>query len=223
MIESRRSDAGLVWGLLLIAVGSVLLAQTLGLFPGSGEITVGALMVVGGLALAGGAVLGRLAVGAAVAGAALAGVGGAIVLDALWPEAGSVWSGPLILAAIGSGFLLVYLRAKTAWWAVIPAGALFSLAVVAGVTPLAPGAVTGAILLLGLAGTFAVVALLPVPGRNQRWAWIPALVLGSLGLLTLGTTQATEVFLPMLLIAAGAYLLFRAARGRGTAGGQRGS
>ena len=155
MMTNRRSDAGLLWGGLLIALGAVLLAQTTGVVPG-------------------------------------------------WA---SVWFGAAVLAAMGLAFLVVYLTAPARWWAVIPAGALFSLAIATGAGPFVQGAVAGAIFLFGLAATFGAVALVPAAGPPRTWAWVPAAVLAVLGAVALGSTAVAAVFWPVLLILAGAYLV----------------
>lgn len=159
MIRHRRSDARLVWGGLLIALGAVLLAQTTGLVP----------------------------------------------------SLAAAWFGAAVLAAIGLGFLAVYVVAPRRWWALIPAGTMLSLAIVTGVAPFVPGAVAGAILLLGLSATFGAVAVVPTPCPPRTWAWIPAIVLAVLAAVTLGSTEA-GVFWPLVLIVAGAYLVVAWAR-----------
>ncbi|HEY7200159.1 MAG TPA: hypothetical protein VIC57_08110, partial [Candidatus Dormibacteraeota bacterium] len=150
MIRHRRSDAPLLWGGLLVALGAAMLAQSTGLVP----------------------------------------------------ESAGNWTGAAILAAIGFVFVALYLVERIRWWALIPGGTMLSLAVVSAVTPFVSGEIGGALFLLGMAGTFAVVAIAPSPGRPRTWAWIPAAVMLVLGAITLGSTQAAA-FWPVALILLG--------------------
>jgi hypothetical protein len=125
----------------------------------------------------------------------------------LVPGAAEAWFGTGILAAIGLGFLALYLVAPVRWWALIPSGVMLSLALVAGIDPYLPGGVSGAIFLFGLAATFGVVAVAPSPCPPRTWAWIPATVLAVLGAITLGSIAAAAVFWPLVLIAIGAWLV----------------
>lgn len=126
----------------------------------------------------------------------------------LIPEAMASWTGTAVLGTIGLGFVAMYVTAPARWWAIIPAGTMLSLAVVTAVEPFVPGAVSGAIVLFGIATTFAAVALLPTDGRTRTWAWMPAAVMAVLGLMTLGAVMpVAAAFWPVLLIIGGAYLV----------------
>lgn len=140
----------------------------------------------------------------------------------LVPEGAANWVGMAVLAVIGLAFLGLYLAAPVRWWAVIPAGAMLTLAAVSAVQPFVPGAVDGAIVLYGLAITFAAVALLPATRQARTWAWIPAAVLALLATMTLGSvTPEAAAFWPLMLIIGGAYLVLawtmRGHRGGGPA------
>lgn len=187
-----------VWiGSALVAVGGAALLADFGLFAGMGRL-VPALMFGGGAA----AVLAvyrqrpervwPLPVGFALAGLALASLGGA-------------WGGGAFLAAIGAGFLAVYLRERHAWWALIPAGVLLTLGLVATLDRVPGGANEGTVFFLGLAATFAALYLLPE--ASQPWAIYPALALAVVAVLTLSFGGGWLV--PLALIAVGAWLLTR--------------
>ena len=69
------------------------------------------------------------------------------------------------------------------------------------------------IFFLGLALTFALVYLLPMPGGRMRWALIPAGVLFVVGLVVMmATTSAMSIVWAVALIAGGAYLVYRTVR-----------
>ncbi|MEW5826457.1 MAG: hypothetical protein AB1778_06450, partial [Candidatus Bipolaricaulota bacterium] len=106
----------------------------------------------------------------------------------------------------GVGFAVVYLADREQWWALIPAGALLSV----GTVSVLPERERGGVLFLGLAATFAVVALASPKGARQPWAWLPAAVLAVLGALRLGGVRDLVGLLwPAALIAVGVLLIVR--------------
>lgn len=125
--------------------------------------------------------------------------------------------GPIFLFAAALAFYVVYFSSAERWWAMIPAGTLTVLSVI---TLLAvsnyiqsgkDGALTNALLMGGLAATFAVVWL-----RNGRdWARIVTIVLGALALGSVFFISYAQVFWPIAIIAAGGYLIYNAYRTRG--------
>jgi hypothetical protein len=156
---------------------------------------------------------------AAIPAGALLGAAIAPVME-LDPAGSGQWTEVPFLAALSTGFWAVYMHDHRRWWAVIPGGALLTLAVVTGVTDAVGGQVTGAILLFGLAVTFLLVAVLP-SGRSRRWwAWIVAAALAVVALVVLLQTAELLVVLnyvwPLAVIGGGAYLLWSAWRRRHT-------
>jgi len=122
-------------------------------------------------------------------------------------------AGIVVLTAIGLPFLVVYLTSRERWWALIPAGVLLTSAVVAGITlvPGLPGPgydnhIPGALELAGIAATFAIIWL----RHHQNWAMIVALVGICLSAGVLITGRTFEIYAPLLVIAAGMFLLYRA-------------
>jgi len=126
-----------------------------------------------------------------------------LALAVLWS---GDWGGAAFLASIGAGFLSLYVAARERWWAIIPAGTLFTLALVAAGGDRGTG--SGTLFFLGLALTFAV--LWRLPHEPQAWAVFPAAALAVMALVV--TTTAGGWLLPLLLVAAGAYLLLRPAQ-----------
>ena len=115
------------------------------------------------------------------------------------------------LGSIGLVFALVYREDPDQWWAVIPAGALFSLAATALVDGASrSGGAGGSVFLLGLAATFFVLTRLP--RHAQSWAVFPAAVLAVLAVL--GPLTGGSWAVPVLLIVIGAWLLVRPDRVR---------
>lgn len=138
---------------------------------------------------------------ALIPGAALAGIG-------LTFLAGDV-GGALFLGALGAGFAAVYVTGRERWWAVIPAGVLLTLAVVAWLDVRAPRWETGWLFFLGVAATFALLAVLPEQQGRHRWAIYPALAATAFVFVTVLSGAVTGVVLPLLLVAVGAYLIWR--------------
>jgi hypothetical protein len=113
------------------------------------------------------------------------------------------------LGSIGVGFAYVYRLNPGRWWAVIPAGVLWSLALTALLDARGMGAPSsGAVLMFGLALTFFLLTRLPQ--RPQAWGIFPAIVLLVLGVVSL--TTAASWLLPLALIGIGVGLLLQRSR-----------
>jgi len=181
------------------------------------------LIAVGLLALAG--TLGWLPLGGGLVGALMfAAVGGGLVwfarryandwlMFAAFPAFGLAFAsavqgnlgGAGFLAGTGAGFLALVVAEPKRWWAVIPTGVLFTLAILAWASGAMGEPLGGAVFFLGLAATFAVVWR--GTARPQPWAVFPAA--GCLAMaLIVGLAQADWI-VPVALIAIGAALLLR--------------
>jgi hypothetical protein len=119
------------------------------------------------------------------------------------------WGGGAFLASLGVGFASLYAARRERWWAVIPAGVLFTIALVAITGNRIWGVDSGVLFFLGLAATFFVLWRLPV--HAQPWAVFPAAACAFMAFLVLSTTGGWIV--PVLLIAAGLYLAMRSRSG----------
>lgn len=121
------------------------------------------------------------------------------------------WTGGLFLGMIGLGFVAVYLVDRSNWWAIMPAGTMVMLGVVAAMPEEAamPG-----LFFLGLAATFGLVFILPAPYGRNTWAAIPAMVLLILGsLVSVGNLYSWNYIWPIILIAVGVYVVVQAMTG----------
>jgi hypothetical protein len=199
-----------VWGLILLAVGVLLLLQTLG------WLAIGWSFLWMLLALAGGAAFVVMFVTrrehwwAAIPGFTLLGMGTLMALDRYSTAAIGGWGGSIFLGGISLGFWAVFLRKRENWWAVIPGGVLMTLATVAGLSEVVSGLEIGGIFFLGLALTFSLVYVLPTPEGRMTWAVIPAGILFALGVLILiGAGSVINFVWPVALILVGSYLLYR--------------
>jgi uncharacterized membrane protein HdeD (DUF308 family) len=114
----------------------------------------------------------------------------------------------------------VFLRERTNWWALIPAGVMLTLSAIVAFPRELQGTPTAAVLFLGLAATFGVLSVVPVrsPGQaaghttaRMRWPLIPAGILTVMGLIF--AFQATSLFIsldvafPAVMILAGITLM----------------
>ncbi|MEX1143548.1 MAG: hypothetical protein WEC16_01810 [Anaerolineales bacterium] len=147
----------------------------------------------------------------------LAGIAANHVLDLFFPAFGAAIGGALFLAAIGIGFLIAYRRNAANWWAIIPAGVMFTLATISVVDDLGTELPfeTGGLLFVGIGLTFLFLTQLRVDGERLSWAIFPAIPLLILGIFVgLGQDASWGYIWPALLIVLGAYFLIDALRRR---------
>jgi hypothetical protein len=102
------------------------------------------------------------------------------------------------------------------WWAIIPAGAVTTTGIVAALAIAGlirnenEGGFANAIMMSGLAATFAVVWL----RHARQWARIATIILLMLAAGSVFFTTYMQVVGPLLIIVAGVYLFFTAVRPR---------
>jgi len=202
-------DRRILWGGLLILGGILFLLQNLGLFPVN-NLVFAVLMVAAGLVFLYHLVSSpRVNWWAVIPGLILTYLGGLIIMDQLFPRLSDQIGGALFLGVIALAFWIVYLINSTFWWAVIPAGVLTTLAVVAGIDQVIPSAETGGIFFLGLGLTFILLAFLPTPVGKMKWPLIPGGILVAMGIIfSAFTSSAINYIWPVVLILAGIYLFF---------------
>jgi hypothetical protein len=147
-----------------------------------------------------------------IPGFVLLSIGVLIGLGDWAPVLAARWGGPIFLGGISLGFWAIYLARRAFWWAIIPAGVLLTLAVVAGLDPIAAGAFAGFVFFMGLALMFALVDLaLPAPRRH--WAIIPAAGALLIGMLTIvALPSMINLLWPIAIIVGGLYLVYHALR-----------
>lgn len=118
----------------------------------------------------------------------------------------------LILWVIALPFLVIYLWRSENWWALIPAGVLASIGLAVLMVELNPfnlnaTAVMNVVMYLGWALTFAVLWLRRST-QPTGWAIYPAMALAAVALAALILGSNMQVLWPVLLILAGAVVLF---------------
>lgn len=126
----------------------------------------------------------------------------------------AAYFGSVIMFAIALPFFIVYFRSPENWWAIIPAGVLSVIGVVAAlaiagvIDDATSGGYVNAFLMAGIAATFAVLWL-----RNHKsWAKIVTIVLGLLAVASVFFFGYYEIFWPIAFIGGGIYLLYLAVR-----------
>jgi hypothetical protein len=210
----RKLDFRLLFGILLILGGVLFLLEALNLIVIGGWLWGLAFMVAGAVFLYV-YFARREHWWPLIPGCTLAGIGAGILLGDLFPVLDFL-TGMFVLGGIGLSFLLIYLARRDFWWAIIPAGTMFSLAVVtiADRVFIDDVGVPG-VLFFGLGLTFAVLALVSTGQGRMKWPWIPAAVLGLMGILMIGAgiNQAGIAF-ALVMVGAGLYLILRTARPR---------
>ncbi len=210
----KRLDVGAGIGLLLVAVGALLLLQTLDILVFDWALVWALLFAAGGVVFLVAFARSRDQWWALIPGFTMLSLGAMIAVGTILPGAGGGWMGSVFLGGISLGFWAVYLSQRSQWWAVIPAGTLLTLALVAGLSEVLPGLAVGGVFFLGLAATFAVVAAVPTAQGRQSWAVYPAAVLGVIGLIiTAAGTQLLPYVLAAALIVGGLLLMLRGVRG----------
>jgi hypothetical protein len=206
-----KRGANIIWGVLLIGGGVLLLLQNLGDLESVSNYLWTFLFGVFGLSFLVGFALDRSRWWALIPGIILLSIGAVVGLSFNRSPLVETLSGPIVLGGIALAFWAVYAVRREFWWAIIPAGTLTTLAVVAGIAPRSEAMDTGGIFFLGLAVTFGLVFLL----TRMQWPLIPAAVLAVLGVFFIvGLSALINYLWPIALILAGAFLLFRVLRPR---------
>lgn len=144
---------------------------------------------------------------AAIPGFTLLGLGTLMMLEALPGKMGEL-PPAIFLGSIGLSFIVVFLLDRERWWAVIPGGTLLSLVVMLLLQGVLMEEWIATILFLGLAVTFAAVALL---GKGKlNWAWFPAAALAALAFFVPSVEGSMPwIIWPLALIVVGVYLVGR--------------
>jgi len=126
----------------------------------------------------------------------------------------AAYFGSVFLFAIALPFFVIYFRSAENWWAIIPAGVMTTLSIIAGLAIAGlirnenQGGYANAFLMFGLAITFAVVWL----RHAKDWAKVVTIVLAALAVASVFFATYSEIIWPVVIILAGGYLLFTAMR-----------
>jgi hypothetical protein len=200
----------ILWGILLVAGGIALLLENLDILRLGGFIW-GAVLGITGIIFLSVYFENRLNWWSLIPGVSLLGLSFAALLEFFSPSFAESVGSSIVLGGIGLSFFLAYLVNRENWWAIIPAGVLATLAVVSAVDVGNYDVDTGGIFFIGVGLTFLLVAILPTPVGQMKWAFIPTLIMFVMG--TLISSQRQDILLyvwPILIILVGGYLVYRA-------------
>ena len=207
----KKLNPAMAWGIILIGVGVLALLQSLGLLIlGWSWIASPVFLVAGGVFI-------YLFITdqerwwAIIPGLTLAGLGVLMILGALpWGFAGQL-GGAVFMGSISAAFWIIYLRNREFWWAIIPGGAVGSLAVLILVADFLPEMAGAGLFFLGMGATFGLVYLLARAEEKMTWALIPGGIMAAMGaLFVISSLRALRWLWPLALIAAGVYVVVRA-------------
>jgi hypothetical protein len=126
----------------------------------------------------------------------------------------AAYFGSVFLFAVALPFFIVYFRSAENWWAIIPAGVLTVLSLIAGfaiagwIRDENQGGYANAFLMFALAATFAVVWL----RHAKPWARTVTFVLAALAVASVFFATYSQILWPVAIILVGAYMLFTALR-----------
>jgi hypothetical protein len=128
----------------------------------------------------------------------------------------AAYYGPIFLFAVALPFFILYFRSVQNWWAIIPAGAvtvisiITALAIAGLIRNEIQGGYANALLMTGLAFTFAIVWL----RHAKPWAKIVTFALAFLAVGSVFFAAYSQIFWPLAIILVGIYLFFTALRPR---------
>ena len=210
----KRFDLRIVFATLLIVAGVVFLLQNVGIIGPLQGYLFAVLFAIGGLAFLGVLTADRKQWWAVIPGVVLLDLALIIALGEA-TERGALnfpedWIGGIFLFGIGVAFWIVLFLRSDFWWAIIPAGVMTSLGLVAALSNALPFD-EAVILFFGMALTFALLGMIPVENKRMQWPWIPAGILFAIGLIILASAGNVFNYVwPVALILGGGYLLLRA-------------
>ena len=198
-------------GGMLVILGGLLLLQTMGILPTQGD-PFGLLFSV--LFMGGGFVFWMVMFmnpqqnwWGVIPGCVFVGLGLILFGDIYFPRITDLIGGGVFLGSIAVAFWVVYfLNRDRNWWALIPAGVLSTLALIA-VDPISRLIPAEFLFFIGLSATFALVALVNQPRENFIWAWIPSGILFAIAIIIGFTASRMRIAFPVVLILAGLLIL----------------
>jgi len=211
MKKFRSVALPIIGGILLVALGTLLLLNNFKIIEFNFAMLIGPIIAVGGLVFLLVFIFDRKHWWALIPGCVLLGLGAAVLLGNLDGALADIWSPAIIFFGIGLSFWLIYINNNSNWWAIIPGGVLWSLAL----SSLLPQGLllSSSAFFLGIGLTFLLVWILPKPEGRMKWALYPAGSLLLVGLITtFGAINWLKFIWPVALLIGGGFLLYLAIR-----------
>lgn len=198
------------WGILLVLGGIALLLDNFNILRISGLIW-GIILGVGGMVFLSVYFENRSLWWTLIPAVTLLSICVAALVESLFPSVSEYIVGVIVLGGIGLSFFVVYLVNHENWWAIIPAGVLVTLGIISVVEAGNINVDTGGYFFIGIGLTFLLLAILPTPHGQMKWAIIPAVILLVMGVLITATAQNIMNYIwPALIILGGGYLIYKA-------------
>jgi predicted membrane protein len=203
-MKSQAKKQGFVWGGLLVVLGIMLLVETFADLSAWVWVAVLALAGLGVFALYRRDRSQKALLLPAYILWAIAALVALITLNVLRDE----FVATFVLAAIALPFLVVFLRDRSQWWALIPTYILLAVGVMVALieTGVLSDALVPAYVLLAIALPFFVVY---ARDPKQWWALIPGGILAIVGVSFLIAEAAVQYIGAVVLVIAGAWILVR--------------
>lgn len=210
----RKDQGAFIWGIVLVLVGLLFLFQSLGFLDNVGDIVWALGFGVAGAVFCGAFLNNRAQWWAVIPGFTLLGLAILMGTAALHSGLEDLVGVPLFLGAIGASFWVIYATQRRFWWAIIPGGVMFSVALLVFLEALPLPFDVAWVIMLGIAATFGAVSMVRTEnGKRLSWALIPAGILGIIGLMLMVEAVALLRYVwPVALIAGGVVFLLRYAR-----------
>lgn len=112
----------------------------------------------------------------------------------------------LAVAVFAVAFIIVYVYSRKNWWALIPAGVFSSITLGLAITEIFRVPFPAEVFLAGMGLTFGVLWFMRSKYPTD-WAKIPAVVLLVIAMVVILSRHLTDLFGPVVLITAGAFVL----------------
>ncbi|MFP4344439.1 MAG: hypothetical protein ACLFU8_07095 [Anaerolineales bacterium] len=213
-MEDRKSS--ILLGIVLLVAGIIFLLMSLNVIAVNQLLLWMTLFLTGGLAFLVVFFLNREHWWPIIPGLTLLGLAALLGLNELVPAVADTWGPAFFMAFISLAFWFIYIYSRgDEWWAIIPGGVLFTIALIIGLSESVGGETIGGIFMVGLALTFLLVFLLPSPGGRPKWALIPAGILFIIGFFIIATAAALLIYIwPLIFLLGGLLLILRALMAR---------
>lgn len=202
----KRYGETLSWAIFFVLAGVFLILKNLGVFGQWGELIWGGLFALAGLGFLVWFFTALQHWWRAIPAFTLLGAGAGLILASRNIDLGG-WAPSLVLFGMALGFWAILLVRKEHWWALVPAGALTTVAVLLGLWSRLDPASRLAVLFLGIGLMFLLLYVIRYDEHDARWAAIPTGALLLLGVVTLINALSLPTVVhnwwPLALIVAG--------------------
>lgn len=183
-MSNKRNN--LIWGLVLIVLGSLMLVETLGLVPDLSQVFWAAAFALVSLFFVSAYFYGGREQWAWLIPASVTG-GLALVTALSLTTIGGPWLGALFMASVSAPFWLIYLfNRQDNWWALIPGWVTAVVTLIILIPERWAAEIVGTLVMWSIALPFFLVYL---RNRAHWWALIPGFIVGGMGFIVLLATQ----------------------------------